>query len=98
MLEKLQISLIKSDLLKDIVTFSATYDVPSTYLKKLTEEMMQCLRDSSQTYTGDKDLLTSALRFLLTLVPDTFKYFKAYAQSQNYDTSAFINTVYVSSR
>jgi hypothetical protein len=93
-LDKLQIPLISPDLLKDIVTFSATYPVPEKYLQKITEDMMQCLRGPSHTYTWDKELITSALRFLLTLVPDTLKYFTTYAQTKKYPTESFISTVY----
>lgn len=97
-LDRIEISKVNPDFLKDIVIFSATYDVTKSYLKKLTEDMMYYLWGTSKIAIGDKEPWISALRFLLTLAPDTFEYFKSYAKAQNYDVSNFINTTYIPSK
>lgn len=95
LLNKIKIEKMKPELLKDIVMFLATCEVPSSELQKITQEMMQCIRDTSVAYPYNKDDIASSLRVLLNLNPDIYEYFKGYAQSQNYDINKFVSTIYV---
>jgi hypothetical protein len=95
LLNKLKIVNTKPEVLKDMVMFLATHEISTSELQKITQDMMQCIRDPSLAYPYSKDAVISALRVLLNLVPDTYEYLQAYAQSQKYEINNFVSTIYI---
>ena len=94
-LEKIQVSKVDPNKLKDIIMFFATYGISDAYLQKITEDIVENVWNLESTYTEDKEFLKESLRFLLNLIPKTADYFKAYIQSKKYNIGSFITTVYM---